>query len=62
MSGVLNVIGGKGRVDRCPGASARAGATQRAQRFDDAALIVKDENERKSLRLLIGCVSVVSDL
>ena len=59
MLGVLEVIAGKGGVDRHPGASTRAGATQRAQRCDDAALIMKDE--RESVRLLIGCVSVVSD-
>ena len=39
---ILEVVGRKDGLDRCPGASARVGATQRAQRCDDAALIMKE--------------------
>ena len=59
---ILEVIGGKGRVDRCPGASARADAAQRAQRCGDAALIIEGRVCSSPLVLslwsLIGVLSV----
>ena len=41
--GVLEVIGGKGRVDRCPGASARAVPRGERSGCDDAAWIIRKE-------------------
>ena len=37
----LEVKGGKGRIDRCPGVSARTGAARRAQRCDRRLFAMK---------------------
>ena len=58
MLGVLEVIAGKGGVDRHPGASARAGATQRARRVTAMLSTIR---RGVGARLLIGSLSVVSD-
>ena len=59
---VLEVIGSKDRVDRCPGASARADATQRAWRVIAWLLTMKKRVCGSSLVVslwsLIGVLSV----
>ena len=54
--GVLEVIGGKGRGRKVPWRKRQDGVARRAQRCDRRFFAMK-----KSLRFLIGCVSVVSD-
>ena len=62
MLGVLEVIGGKGGGDRCPGASARAGAARRALRCDRRLFAMKKRVCGSSLVVslwsLIGVLSV----